>query len=163
MNNNYKNKIFSLTDLKEKVEYLKSLNKKVGFTNGCFDIIHIGHIKLLQRASELCDKVIVGINSDDSASRVKGGSRPVVNQSERAKILASIQYVDYVVIFDHDTPLHLITQLLPDVLIKGADWQKKDIVGADIVEENGGRIINDIYIEGKSSSNIISRIKNSEG
>jgi len=159
MQTNHKNKILSRKELVSKISQHKARNRKVAFTNGCFDIVHIGHIGLFYKASIVSDIVVVAINSDASVSKLKGKSRPVIGQEERAEIIASIQYVDYVTIFDELTPIDLIKDVKPDILIKGGDWSKDDIVGSDFVKSIGGKVINSFYVEGKSSSNIISNIK----
>jgi D-sedoheptulose 7-phosphate isomerase len=128
------------------------------FTNGCFDIIHSGHVDLLRRARALGTKLIVGINSDSSVRRIKGAPRPFFSQSERAEILKSLKYVDEVCIFDEPTPENLIKELRPDVLVKGGDWQTSEIIGADFVEKNGGKIFSLPLLEGFSSSKIVEKI-----
>lgn len=130
-------------------------NKKVVFTNGCFDIIHAGHIDYLSKAKALGDVMIVGLNSDDSAQRIKGKKRPILKESERAFILTNIEHVDYVVIFDQDTPEQLIAKLIPDILVKGADWDIKDIVGKDIVLANGGEVKTITFVNEQSTTKII--------
>ncbi len=140
-------------DLKEKVEALKRDGKRIVFTNGCFDIIHMGHVRYLKEARSLGDVLIVGINSDDSVRRLKP-LRPINNETERAEVLHSLKPVDHVVIFDEDTPYELIKFLEPDILVKGGDWKIEDIVGRDLVKET--RIIP--YVEGISTTEIINRI-----
>ena len=130
---------------------------KVGFTNGCFDLIHPGHIALLSGASEVCDRLIVGLNSDASVARLKGPERPIQTEFGRAEVLRSIKYVDLVVIFREDTPLEMIKSIMPDVLIKGADYNLDDIVGADIVRSHGGDIITVPLRDGNSTTNLIKR------
>ncbi len=130
-------------------------NKKVVFTNGCFDIIHAGHIDYLSKAKALGDVMIVGLNSDDSVQRIKGKKRPILKESERAFILTNIEYVDYVVIFDQDTPEQLIAKLIPDILVKGADWDIEDIVGKDIVLANGGEVKTITFVNEQSTTKII--------
>lgn len=159
INSNHKNKILSRQELIFQVHKEKNQNKKVAFTNGCFDILHIGHVQLLYKAFTLSDIVIVAVNSDISVRNLKGKSRPIIQERERAEIIASIQYVNYVTIFDELTPISLIKDIKPDILIKGGDWKGKKIVGADFVRSIGGKVISDVYIPNKSSSDIISRIK----
>ena len=125
------------------------------FTNGCFDIIHVGHIHLLKQAKSMGDKLVVGLNSDLSVSRLKGPSRPVNNQTDRLLVLNSIRYVDEVIIFDQDDPLDLIMKVNPNVLVKGADYTQDNIIGAEFVTSNGGSVRTVDLIYGKSSSNII--------
>ena len=134
---------------------LQDQNKKVVFTNGCFDIIHAGHIDYLSKAKALGDVMIVGLNSDDSVQRIKGKKRPILKESERAFILTNIEHVDYVVIFDQDTPEQLIAKLIPDILVKGADWNIEDIVGKDIVLANGGEVKTITFVNEQSTSKII--------
>jgi rfaE bifunctional protein nucleotidyltransferase chain/domain len=128
------------------------------FTNGCFDIIHVGHIHLLKQAKSMGAKLIVGLNSDLSVSRLKGPSRPVNNQTDRLLVLNSIRYVDQVIIFDQDDPLDLIMTINPNVLVKGSDYTKDNIIGAEFVISNGGSVRTVDLIDGKSSSNIIKRL-----
>ena len=138
----------------------KSEGKKVVFTNGVFDLLHIGHITYLAKAAEEGDKLIIGLNSDSSVKRIKGENRPVNDQNSRAALLAAIFFVDAIVVFDEDTPLNLISVLLPDVLIKGADYAIENIVGAKEVIANGGEVKTITFVEGYSSTLIIERIKN---
>ena len=128
------------------------------FTNGCFDIIHVGHIHLLKQAKSMGAKLIVGLNSDLSVGRLKGPSRPVNNQTDRLLVLNSIRYVDQVIIFDQDDPLDLIMTINPNVLVKGSDYTKDNIIGAEFVISNGGSVRTVDLIDGKSSSNIIKRL-----
>ena len=134
---------------------LQDQNKKVVFTNGCFDIIHAGHIDYLSKAKTLGDVMIVGLNSDDSVQIIKGKKRPILKESERAFILTNIEHVDYVVIFDQDTPEQLIAKLIPDILVKGADWNIEDIIGKDIVLANGGKVKTITFVNEQSTSKII--------
>ncbi len=131
----------------------------VVFTNGCFDIIHPGHIDLLERAAQLGTKLIVGINSDSSVRAIKGEPRPFLSQIDRAVILKSFRFVDEVCVFDEPTPEELIREIKPDVLVKGGDWKKNEIIGADFVEQNGGRVFSLALKEGYSSSNIVKKIR----
>lgn len=134
-------------------------DKKIVFTNGCFDILHVGHIKYMQEASKLGDILVVGLNSDDSVRRLKGKERPINNQEDRAQMLSALEFVDYVVIFDQDTPYELIKKILPDVLVKGGDYNPDNVVGRDIVEGRGGMLKLLPFISGKSTTNIIDKIK----
>ncbi len=149
-----------MIDLKEFIQRLSKLrqNKKVVFTNGCFDIIHAGHVQYLQQAKELGDILIVGLNSDDSVKRLKGSSRPINNQQDRKIVLEALRSVDYVLIFEEDTPYNLINQIKPDVLVKGGDWKVEQIVGSDIVLENGGEVKSLLFIDGASTTSIIEKI-----
>jgi D-glycero-beta-D-manno-heptose 1-phosphate adenylyltransferase len=137
----------------------KNEGKKVVFTNGVFDLVHIGHLTYLSKAAEQGDKLIIGLNSDASVKRIKGESRPINDQDSRAALLASLFFVDAVVIFEEDTPLNLITALLPDVLIKGADYAIEDIVGGKEVMTNGGEVKTITFVDGYSSTNIIKKIR----
>lgn len=152
-------KISELSSLKTQVEQWKGEGKKVVFTNGVFDLVHIGHLTYLSKAAELGDKLIIGLNADSSVKRIKGESRPVNDQNSRAALLASFFFVDAVVLFEEDTPLNLISILLPDVLIKGADYSIENIVGAKEVIENGGEVKTITFVEGYSSTSIIQKIQ----
>lgn len=154
------NSIKTLEEIKSIRERLKMENKKVVFTNGCFDIIHAGHIDYLSRAKELGDILIVGLNTDNSVKRIKGENRPIVGESERALVLSNLKPVDYVVLFDEDTPQKLIEEFIPDVLVKGADWEIENIVGKDVVLQNGGEVKNIIFTSDQSTSRIIETILN---
>jgi D-beta-D-heptose 7-phosphate kinase/D-beta-D-heptose 1-phosphate adenosyltransferase len=147
-------KIVSWDTLKEVVASAQSQGKKIVFTNGCFDIIHRGHIEYLRQAKALGDILIIGLNSDSSVSRIKP-QRPINPQDHRAEVLSSLDMVDYVTLFDEDTPYELIKFLKPDILVKGGDWKKEDIVGSDIAKETQSLP----YIKGLSTSEIIERIK----
>ena len=135
---------------------------KVVFTNGCFDLLHQGHLNYLARARQLGDMLIVGLNSDHSVRRLKGEGRPVNDERSRALMLASLQVVDYVVLFDEDTPYNIISMLQPDVLVKGGDYDLSQIVGADIVKARGGKVLAIDFLPGYSSTTIIEKIKNAE-
>lgn len=140
-------------------EDLRKSIKKIVFTNGCFDIIHLGHISYLKQAKNLGDFLIVGLNSDDSVRRLKGKQRPILPQDERAEILDSLKSVDFVVIFEDDTPENLIHIIKPDILVKGGDYKIEEIVGATFVLSYGGKVVVLPYLEGKSTTNIINKIK----
>jgi len=137
---------------------LKASNKKVVFTNGVFDLIHSGHVDYLSKAKILGDVLIVGLNSDGSVKRIKGDKRPILKQEERAFILSNLKPVDYVVLFDEDTPEKLISEIIPDILVKGADWAVEKIVGKEIVERNGGKVMNIEFVNNQSTSTIIDLI-----
>ena len=145
-----------VSDIEKIVQDLKAQNKKIVFTNGCFDILHIGHIKYLQKAKTLGDVLIVGLNSNESVKRLKGESRPINDEYDRAYLLASLEVVDFVVIFEEDTPYELIKKIEPDVLVKGKDYEGKKVVGSDIVKEV--KLID--FVEGRSTTAIIERIQN---
>jgi len=154
----YRLKIKELAEAKKETDNLKSQNKKIVFTNGCFDILHIGHTRYLHAAREFGERLIVAVNSDRSVRSIKGPGRPVLNQEERIEILAALESVDLVVIFDQDDPLKVIKYLVPDVLVKGGDWKEDDIIGADVVKKAGGKVLTIPFISGYSSSQIIKRI-----
>ncbi|NCQ17126.1 MAG: D-glycero-beta-D-manno-heptose 1-phosphate adenylyltransferase [Ignavibacteria bacterium CG22_combo_CG10-13_8_21_14_all_37_15] len=137
---------------------LKAENKKVVFTNGCFDVLHAGHVDYLNKAKAAGDVLILGLNSDASVKRIKGAKRPIVNEEERAFILSNLKAVDYVTLFDEDTPQEIIGELIPDILIKGADWAIEKIVGRDIVEANGGEVKTISFVTDQSTTNIIQTI-----
>ena len=159
--NTLKNKIFSLENLKVQVENWKQTDEKVVFTIGCFDIIHQGHIEVLARTADLGTKLIVGLNSDSSIQKLKSESRPIIPEQSRAILLASFSFVDAVVLFSEQTPINLISTLLPDVLSKGGDYEIETIVGHEIVQRNGGRIILIPFVDGFSSTAIIEKIRQS--
>lgn len=148
----------SLSELKAIRSKLKAEGKKVVFTNGVFDLIHSGHVDYLSKTKKLGDVLIVGLNSDDSVRRIKGDKRPILKQEERAFILSNLKPVDYVVFFDEDTPEKLISEIIPDILVKGADWSVDKIVGREIVEKNGGKVMNIEFVNDQSTSKIIDLI-----
>jgi rfaE bifunctional protein nucleotidyltransferase chain/domain len=147
--------IKTLEEMKEIRQQLNNQNKKVVFTNGCFDLIHAGHIDYLSKAKALGDVVIVGLNSDASVKSIKGSKRPILNETERGFIISNLKPVDYVTMFDEDTPKLLIEELLPDILVKGADWVIENIVGKDVVIANGGEVKTIEFVNEQSTSNII--------
>ncbi|MCX6168741.1 MAG: D-glycero-beta-D-manno-heptose 1-phosphate adenylyltransferase [Ignavibacteriales bacterium] len=152
---NYVKNIDELTAIRND---LKQQNKKVVFTNGVFDILHAGHVDYITKAKEKGDVLIVGVNSDSSVKSIKGELRPIVNQQERAFIISSLKPVDYVVVFDEDTPDEIINKLIPDVLVKGADWSIDKIVGREIVEANGGKVETIEFVNDNSTTNIIKTV-----
>jgi len=151
-------KITPRNDLKATVDRLKREGKKVVFTNGCFDILHAGHTRYLREARKLGDALILALNSDSSVRSIKGPMRPIVPEAERAEVVAALDSVDYVTVFDELTPLELIEFLRPDVIVKGGDWAEKDIVGAETVRKWGGRVAIMPEIEGASTTNIIDKV-----
>ena len=159
--NKINSKIFSLDDLKNQVNAWKQAGEEVVFTNGCFDIIHRGHIEVLAQTADLGDRLIIGLNSDTSIQKLKGKNRPIIEEQSRAILLASLEFVDAVVIFSEDTPLKLISALLPDILAKGGDYEIETIVGHEIVQQNGGKVKLVPFVDGFSSTTIIEKIKNS--
>lgn len=151
-------KILDQETLLSQLALWKFKDYQVVFTNGCFDIIHLGHIDYLSKARNLGDILIIGLNTDDSVRRLKGKTRPVNNQEARAKILASFNFVDAIVLFDEDTPYELIKQVQPNILVKGSDYKPDEIVGADIVKQRKGRIETINFLEGYSTSSIIEKL-----
>lgn len=151
-------KIQSAALLEDLLVRERQKGRKVVFTNGCFDLLHVGHVKYLQAARQLGDLLVLGLNSDDSIRRLKGPSRPLIGQEERAHILAALDCIDYVVVFDEDTPLELITSLRPDILVKGGDYTPEGVVGRELVESYGGRVELINFVDGKSTTNIINKI-----
>ncbi len=137
---------------------LKTDNKKVVFTNGCFDIMHAGHIDYLNKAKAFGGVLIVGLNTDNSVKRIKGDKRPIISEDERVEIISSLKPVDYVVFFDEDTPAELINELVPDILIKGADWKADEIVGGETVLANDGEVKTIEFVNDQSTSKIIDLI-----
>lgn len=152
--------VISLDELKSIRKKFREQKKKVVFTNGCFDLIHAGHVDYLSIAKALGDILIVGLNTDESVKRIKSNKRPILKQDERAFILSNLKPVDYVVLFDEDTPEKLISQLIPDVLVKGSDWEIKNIVGKEIVEKSGGEVKTIEFVNDQSTSRIIELIVN---
>lgn len=145
-------------NIKELCEQLKSDGKSIVFTNGCFDILHSGHVFYLQKAKQQGDILILGLNSDASVRRLKGEKRPINNEKDRAIVISELKSIDYVVIFEEDTPLEIISLIVPDILVKGGDYKKEDVVGKDIVENNGGEVVIIPFVDGKSTTNIINKI-----
>jgi len=154
----YRLKIMEIKALKAERDLLRDSGKRVVFTNGCFDILHPGHSRYLSAARGLGDHLIVAVNSDRSVKRIKGPQRPVFSEGARAEMLAALSFVDRVIIFDEETPLELITLLLPDILVKGGDWGEDEIVGADVVKGAGGEVRRIPFVDGYSTTGIIERI-----
>jgi len=151
-------KIISREQARQMTRRLQAEGRKVVFTNGCFDILHVGHIELLEAARRLGDVLIVGINSDASVRRLKGPHRPVTDETDRARILAALAVVDFIVIFGEDTPQVLIGEIIPDILVKGGDYNLDTIIGRDIVESHGGQIVVFPLVQGKSTSDLINKL-----
>ncbi len=156
-----KSKIISGIELSRLLAIWRFQDKKIVFTNGCFDILHKGHIDYLSKAAGYGDIFIIGVNTDQSVRRIKGPSRPVQDEESRAMLLASLQFVTTVVLFDEETPYELIKQIQPDILVKGADYNSEDIVGYDIVKANNGKVVTIDYLEGYSTTDIIDKLKSS--
>ncbi|MCB2221249.1 MAG: D-glycero-beta-D-manno-heptose 1-phosphate adenylyltransferase [Bacteroidetes bacterium] len=152
-------KILTPENLKQTLAYWNFKDFRLVFTNGCFDILHRGHIDYLSKARALGDILIIGLNTDNSVGRLKGPNRPVNNQEARALLLASLSFVDAIIYFDDDTPHSLIQHIQPDVLVKGSDYEPENIVGADIVKAKGGRIETIEFLKGFSTSGIIEKLK----
>ncbi|HTY38422.1 MAG TPA: D-glycero-beta-D-manno-heptose 1-phosphate adenylyltransferase [Bacteroidota bacterium] len=153
--------VLKLEELVQVRRRLKSEGKQVVFTNGCFDILHRGHVDYLSKAKAQGDVLVVGLNTDKSVQRLKGPTRPVVEEDDRAAVIASLAVVDYVCLFDEDTPYELIKAVVPDILVKGADWSVNDIVGKDVVEASGGSVRTIEFLPNRSTSNIIKKIAQS--
>ncbi|HOY11742.1 MAG TPA: D-glycero-beta-D-manno-heptose 1-phosphate adenylyltransferase [Saprospiraceae bacterium] len=150
--------IFNYLELKERLQEKADLGQKIVFTNGCFDLLHPGHTAYLEEAKSLGDILVVAINSDESVKRLKGNSRPILPQNDRALILAALESTDFITVFSEDTPYELIGILLPDVLVKGGDWQPHEIIGSDLVLAKGGNVQSLSFIEGNSTTNIEQKI-----
>ncbi len=155
-------KVKNFTQIAEIVNELKRKGKKVVFTNGCFDILHSGHIKLLKKAKELGDVLILGINKDKSIKKLKGKGRPIMNEKQRIEIISAIEFVDYVVPFGQPTPEKLIKRIKPDIIVKGGDYKKNEVIGKDIVEKYGGKVYIFPLVKNISTTKIIKKIKKME-
>ncbi|TAH40374.1 MAG: D-glycero-beta-D-manno-heptose 1-phosphate adenylyltransferase [Bacteroidetes bacterium] len=153
-------KVLDHSTLNHQLGLWRFMDKKIVFTNGCFDILHLGHIDYLCKAAELGDVLIIGINSDQSVSNIKGPNRPINDEKQRSLVMASLHFVDRVIIFEEATPYELIKTVQPDVLVKGADYKPEDIVGADIVKAKGGKIMTLDYLPGYSTTLIEQKIRN---
>ncbi len=151
--------VLTRSELVKRIEHVRK-NKKIVFTNGCFDLLHVGHVRYLKEASKLGDYLVVGINSDSSVKVLKGPTRPVQSESDRAEILANLISVDFVSVFDESTPLELIKSIKPDILVKGGDWKPDQIVGSDFVIANGGKVMSLQFVDGKSTTSLIEKAKN---
>jgi len=152
-------KLKSLEELKSIALQAKARGQKIVFTNGCFDILHRGHLHVLREAKALGDLLIVAVNSDGSVQRLKGPSRPVINEAGRSELIAALEMVDYVTLFDEIDPRRLIEEIQPDILAKGGDWRRDQVVGADIVERSGGKVAVISYLKGFSTTEIIERVR----
>lgn len=156
------NKILSDENLEKRMEDWRSRGLKTVFTNGCFDLLHLGHVDYLAKAKDVGDRLIIGVNTDASVRRLKGRNRPLQDENSRLRILSSLQMVDAVILFDEDTPYNLISRVQPDILVKGADYKVEDIVGYDIVMQRGGKVMTLEYLAGYSTTSIEQRILNSK-
>lgn len=155
---NLEDKVKSLKELQAIAKKLHLQKKNIVFTNGCFDIIHYGHVKYLQDAKKKGDILVIAINSDASVKRIKGKKRPIIGEKDRARVIAGLLSVDFVVIFNQDTPIEVIKSIKPDILVKGADWDKNKIVGYDFVTGYDGKVCTIKFINGRSTSKIIKKI-----
>lgn len=151
--------VLSLDNLESSLAPFRAQNKKIVFTNGCFDLLHVGHVRYLQEAKNLGDILVIGVNSDASTKRLKGPTRPVQTEADRAEILAALGAVNFTVIFQEDTPENLIKTVKPDVLVKGGDWSIDSIVGAPFVQSYGGKVMSLQFVDGKSTTKIIEKAK----
>ena len=158
--NKLKAKIFNIKDLSQIINEWRLNGDKIVFTNGCFDLIHLGHLEILARSADLGDKLVVAINSDMSIKKIKGNSRPIIEEDSRAKHLAAIEFIDAVVLFNEDTPYDLINILKPDVLTKGGDYKKNDIVGNQLINKEQGDVVIIPLTQGYSTTSILEKIKN---
>ncbi|NIQ88960.1 MAG: D-glycero-beta-D-manno-heptose 1-phosphate adenylyltransferase [Deltaproteobacteria bacterium] len=152
-------KVLDRDTLKEKVDSLRQAGKQVVFTNGCFDLLHIGHVRYLQEARQLGDCLVVAVNSDSSVRQIKEPGRPIMPEDQRAEVVAALGCVDWVTIFDEPDPLDLIRLLKPDVLVKGTDWSEEEIVGAPEVREAGGQVLRIPLVQGSSTSGIMKKVR----
>jgi len=153
-----KSKIQNSKRLAATLRRLRSKGKRIVFTNGCFDIIHAGHVDYLSKARRMGDVLVVGLNSDSSVKKIKGAGRPINREADRAKVLSALYFVDYVTLFKETTPERLIRELKPDILVKGGDWKIKDIVGSDFVRERGGKVRRVPFIKGYSTTSLIEKL-----
>ncbi|MDP4274427.1 MAG: D-glycero-beta-D-manno-heptose 1-phosphate adenylyltransferase [Bacteroidota bacterium] len=151
-------KIYNKEQIPQMLALWRFQNKKIAFTNGCFDILHRGHVEYLAKAASLGDILIVGLNTDDSVKRIKGEGRPVQDEISRALVLSSLQFVNAVILFDEDTPYELIKLVQPDILVKGSDYKAKEIVGYDIVTAKGGKVVTIDLIKGYSTTRMIEKM-----
>jgi rfaE bifunctional protein nucleotidyltransferase chain/domain len=158
--NKLQNKIYTLDRLMDEINNWKKQNKKIVFTNGCFDLIHLGHVELLARSSDLGDKLIVAINSDESIIKIKGINRPIIEEESRAKQIAALDFVDAVILFNQDNPIEIISLVIPDIITKGGDYKISNVVGHEIVRENNSSVVIIPLTQGYSTTSILDRIKN---
>ena len=157
---NIKNKIFSIAELKKEVQKWKKNNDKIVFTNGCFDILHLGHIELLAKAADLGNKLIIAVNSDASIKFLKGEKRPILDEKSRSIIIASLEKVNAVIIFKESTPLDVIKKINPDIIVKGGDYIKEDVIGKNYIKKYGGEVIIFPLSKGFSTTSILKKIYN---
>ena len=158
--NKLKAKIFNIKNLSKIIKEWRLNGDKIIFTNGCFDLIHLGHLEILARSADLGDKLIVGVNSDVSIKKIKGNSRPIIHEDSRAKQLAAIEFVDAVILFNEDTPHDLISFINPDIITKGGDYKKNDVVGNELMNKKAGEVVIIPLTQGYSTTSILEKIKN---
>ena len=158
--NKLQSKIYTLDQLIDEVINWKDQNKKIVFTNGCFDLIHLGHVEVLARSSDLGDKLIVAINSDESIAKIKGTNRPIIEEESRVKQIAALDFVDAVILFQQDTPIKIISSIIPNVITKGGDYKTSDVVGHEIIQGNNGEVAIIPLTQGYSTTSILDKIKN---
>ena len=151
--------VLNLSELANAVAFYKNQNKKIVFTNGCFDLLHVGHVRYLKQAKSLADILIVGVNTDASVQKLKGPTRPIQNENDRAEILASLDSVDHSILFAEETPQLLIEMIKPDFLVKGGDWKIDQIVGSDFVLKNGGQVLSLQFVDEKSTTSLVEKFK----
>ena len=151
-------KLKKLSDLTRIITGLKARGERIVFTNGCFDIIHVGHVEYLSKAKDMGDVLVIGLNSDRSVKRLKGKDRPINREEDRSKVLSALYFVDYITIFNDETPDRLIRKIKPDILVKGGDWQMKDIAGASFVKSYGGKVATVPFVEGFSTTSLIEKM-----
>jgi rfaE bifunctional protein nucleotidyltransferase chain/domain len=152
-----KSKILSRTQMRDEARRLRAAGKKLVFTNGCFDILHLGHARYLREARALGDALVVGLNSDGSVGRLKGAGRPLVPEADRAEMLAALEAVDYVTVFDEDTPAALVAEIVPEIIVKGGDYRPGDVAGRETVEAAGGSVVIIPLTEGRSTTGLIAK------
>lgn len=152
-------KVQSRDQIKTTAARAKTQGKKIVFTNGCFDLLHVGHLRVLREAKKLGDILIVGLNSDRSVGEMKGAGRPIVSEAERAELIGALEMVDYVTLFDEPDPIPLLREIKPDVLVKGGDWGESGVVGRELVEGWGGKVAVVPFLDGHSTTNIIEKIE----
>ena len=158
--NKLQSKIYTLDQLIDKVSNWKDQNKKIVFTNGCFDLIHLGHVEVLARSSDLGDKLIVAINSDESIIKIKGTNRPIIEEESRVKQIAALDFVDAVILFNQDTPINIISSITPNIITKGGDYKIINVIGHEIVQKNNGEVVIIPLTQGYSTTSILDKIKN---
>ncbi len=156
---NFAARVLNDQNISETIEKYRSQNKKIVFTNGCFDLLHVGHVSYLEQAKALGDILVVGINTDESVRSLKGPTRPIQNENDRADILAALKAVDHTILFGDETPLELIKKVKPDFLVKGGDWKPAQIVGSEFVMSYGGEVKSLKFIDGRSTTSIIEKSK----